>query len=45
MDHIHNLEVIGQTISDFGVVDLAADYPEISCYQIADINNISAKKY
>jgi uncharacterized protein with HEPN domain len=42
---IRNLEVIGQTIKDFGSDDLAADYPEISWHQIAGMRNIIAHEY
>ncbi len=31
---IRNLEVLGQTIKDYGSDDLTADYPEISWHQI-----------
>ena len=42
---IRNLEVLGQTIKDFGCDDLKADYPEISWHQIAGMRNIIAHEY
>ena len=42
---IRNLEVLGQTIKDFGSDDLAADYSEISWHQIAGMRNIIAHEY
>jgi uncharacterized protein with HEPN domain len=42
---IRNLEVLGQTIKDFGSDDLKADYPEISWHQIAGMRNIIAHEY
>ena len=42
---IRNLEVLGQTIKDFGSDDLKADYPEISWHQIAGMRNVIAHEY
>ena len=42
---IRNLEVLGQTIKDFGSDKLTVDYPEISWHQIAGMRNIIAHEY
>jgi len=42
---IRNLEVLGQTIKDFGLDDLKQDYPEIPWSQIAGMRNIIAHEY
>jgi len=42
---IRNLEVLGQTIKDFGVEDLKMDYPDIPWSQIAGMRNIIAHEY
>ena len=42
---IRNLEVLGQTIKDFGTDDLKLDYPEIAWHQIAGMRNIIAHEY
>ena len=42
---IRNLEVLGQTIKDFGIEDLKMDYPDIPWSQIAGMRNIIAHEY
>ena len=42
---IRNLEVLGQTIKDFGNEDLKMDYPDILRSQIAGMRNIIAHEY
>jgi len=42
---IRNLEVLGQTIKDFGIEDLKQDYPQIPWSQIAGMRNIIAHEY
>ena len=42
---IRNLEIIGQTIKDFGIEDLTQDYPHIPWSQIAGMRNIIAHEY
>ena len=42
---IRNLEVLGQTIKDFGIEDLKMDYPHIPWSQISGMRNIIAHKY
>ena len=42
---IRNIEVLGQTIKDFGTDDLKVDYPEIGWHQIAGMRNIIAHEY
>lgn len=42
---IRNLEVLGQTIKDFGIEDLKMDYPHIPWSQIAGMRNIIAHEY
>jgi len=42
---IRNLEVLGQTIKDFGIDDLKLDFPEIPWSQIAGMRNIIAHEY
>lgn len=42
---IRNLEVLGQTIKDFGIEDLKMDYPHIPWSQISGMRNIIAHEY
>jgi uncharacterized protein with HEPN domain len=42
---IRNLEVLGQTIKDFGIEDLKQDYPQIPWSQIAGMRNIIVHEY
>lgn len=42
---IRNLEVLGQTIKDFGIEDLKQGYPQISWSHIAVMRNIIAHEY
>lgn len=42
---IRNIEVLGQTIKDFGTDDLKADYPEIVWHKIAGMRNVIAHEY
>ena len=42
---VRNIEVLGQTIKDFGVDDLKKDHPEIMQHQIAGMRNIIAHEY
>ncbi len=42
---IRNLEVLGQTIKDFGVEDLKRDFPNIPWSQIVGMRNIIAHEY
>lgn len=40
-----NLEVLGQTLKDFGVEHLKMDYPEIPWAQVVGMRNIIAHEY
>lgn len=42
---IRNLEVLGQTVKDFGVDDLKQDYPDVPWSQVAGMRNIIAHEY
>lgn len=42
---IRNLEVIGQAVKDYGIEDLAQDYPDIPWGQIAGMRNVLAHEY
>lgn len=42
---IRNLEILGQTIKDFGVDDLNTDFPEIEWKMIAGMRNVLAHEY
>ena len=42
---IRNLEVLGQTIKDFGIEDLKQDFPDIPWKAIAGMRNIIAHEY
>lgn len=42
---LHNLEIIGQCVRDYGVDDLTAACPEIPWAQIAAFRNVLAHKY
>ncbi|NOR79415.1 MAG: DUF86 domain-containing protein [Methyloprofundus sp.] len=42
---IRNLEVLGQTIKDFGIEGLKMDYPHIPWSQISGMRNIIAHEY
>ncbi len=42
---IRNLEVLGQTIKDFGIEDLKMDFPSIPWSQVAGMRNIIAHEY
>ncbi len=42
---IRNLEVLGQTVKDFGIEDLKRDYPDVPWSQIAGMRNIIAHEY
>ena len=42
---IRNLEIIGQTIKDYGVDELAAKDPDIPWHKIASMRNILAHEY
>lgn len=41
----HNLEIIGQRVRDYGIDDLARDYPETPWAPIAAFRNALAHKY
>ena len=42
---LHNLEVIGQCVKDYGVDNLAVTHPSIPWVQIAAFRNVLAHKY
>ena len=42
---LHNLEIIGQCIRDYGVNDLAGVSPSLPWVQIASFRNVLAHKY
>lgn len=42
---IRNLEVLGQTVKDFGIEDLQRDYPDVPWSQVAGMRNIIAHEY
>lgn len=42
---IRNLEVLGQTIKDFGIEELKQDFPDIPWNAIASMRNIIAHEY
>jgi uncharacterized protein with HEPN domain len=42
---IRNLEVLGQTVKDFGIDDLKQDYPALPWSQVAGMRNIIAHEY
>ena len=39
---LHNLEIIGQCVRDYGIDDLARDYPETPWAPIAALRNVLA---
>ena len=42
---LHNLEIIGQCVRDYGIDDLAREYPETPWAPIAAFRNVLAHKY
>ena len=42
---IRNIEVLGQSLKDFGIDDLVVDYPEIKWKALAGMRNIIAHEY
>lgn len=42
---IRNLEVLGQTIKDFGIEELKQSHPDIPWSQVAGMRNIIAHEY
>ena len=42
---IRNIEVIGQSLKDFGIDDLVLDYPDIRWKSLAGMRNIIAHEY
>jgi len=42
---IRNLEVLGQTIKDFGIDELKKNHPDIPWSQVAGMRNIIAHEY
>jgi uncharacterized protein with HEPN domain len=42
---LHNLEIIGQCIRDYGIDELAQAHPSIPWVQIAAFRNVLAHKY
>lgn len=42
---LHNLEIIGQCVKDYGVDDLKARHPDIPWTQIAAFRNVVAHQY
>ncbi len=42
---IRNIEVLGQSLKDFGIENLAMDYPEIRWNALAGMRNIIAHEY
>lgn len=42
---LHNLEIIGQCVRDYGIDDLTRDYPDTPWAPIAAFRNVLAHKY
>ena len=42
---IRNLEILGQSLKDFGIDDLIADFPDVEWRLIAGMRNVLAHEY
>jgi uncharacterized protein with HEPN domain len=42
---IRNIEILGQSLKDFGITDLTTDFPNINWNALAGMRNIIAHEY